>query len=227
MITETPLRNKEVTEADLNLFFDKIDSLEKHFLQEVDNYSDISNSNQHQVLFAFAVINRSISLMKGYCALANLGNYISAIPLIRLQVDNCLRFYAGQLITDFDAFYKLFLDDTPFSFIKDKNGKQMRDTYLAQKLDEHLNEEDKGIHNLYHNTSKYVHLNAQHSYLQSTAKIEEKKIETVVGYVDFYKIDQKVDFTLNMYKVSTILLKLIAEWKFLLATELINARKCL
>src|SRR6516162_1393286 len=50
-------------------------------------------------LLANAVINRSINLLRGYCDLVEKRNFICAAALLRLQLDNCLRFSAVFLVS--------------------------------------------------------------------------------------------------------------------------------
>lgn len=65
---------------------------------------------------------------------------------------------------------------------------------------------------MYTNTSGFVHLSNEHTFLQT--KIENEKISIQSGKFDFFTIDKKVDFTFNMLKASEFLLGLIQSWKF-------------
>jgi hypothetical protein len=47
---------------------------------------------------ALAVLNRSLCLLSGFATLLDSKNLISAAPLTRLQLDNCLRFFASTLV---------------------------------------------------------------------------------------------------------------------------------
>ncbi|RLT69347.1 hypothetical protein D7V92_11160 [Parabacteroides sp. CH2-D42-20] len=48
-------------------------------------------------LMASAIANRAIALNQGFTILVQENNYLCALPLIRMQLDNCLRFYATVL----------------------------------------------------------------------------------------------------------------------------------
>jgi hypothetical protein len=48
-------------------------------------------------LLAVAAMNRSLCLISGFRTLIASKNFISAAPLLRLQIDNCLRFFAAEL----------------------------------------------------------------------------------------------------------------------------------
>ena len=55
-------------------------------------------------LIALPVLNRSTRLVSGFTTLIREENYLCAIPLIRLQLDNSLRFYATFLVSSIDTF---------------------------------------------------------------------------------------------------------------------------
>lgn len=207
-------RAKNVTEEDLNKVFDNLGKLEIAFLNEAKLFFKIGGQNGHihtMDLFTSAIINRSISLMRGFVTLAKDNNYISAVPLIRIQLDNCLRFYAATLVTDYNEFFIEYLKGTHIRNLKDSTGAKMTDTHLVTALDKLF----PGVHNLYINSSGHVHFSNEHSFLQTTlVSDKERTIGTRIGYYDFYAIDKKVDFAYNMFKTSEILLDLTRSWKF-------------
>ena len=109
-------RNKDVTEDDLKNIFENFVKLEKLFIKEAKLFLQIGGETGHlhtMDLFISAIINRAISLMRGFKTLADYNNYISAAPLIRIQVDYCLRFYAATLVTDYNDFFIEYLRGTP------------------------------------------------------------------------------------------------------------------
>lgn len=206
-------RKIDVTDDDLQILFKNLTTLEVAFINEAKLFFSVGgiNGNLHTMdLFCSAIVNRSISLKRGFISLAKENNYICAIPLIRMQIDNCLRFYASTLVVDYNHFFIEYLKGTHIRKLKDASGQSMTDRYLLEKLDKNV---FQGILNLYQNTSSHIHLSNEHSFLQ-TKLIENKErtIGTRIGFYDFYSIDQKVDFAYNMYMVSELLLKLIHSW---------------
>lgn len=208
-------RTKDVTEDDLKSIFENFDKLEKLFIKEAKLFLQIGGETGHlhtMDLFISAIINRAISLMRGFRTLADENNYISAVPLIRIQVDNCLRFYAATLVADYNEFFIEYLKGTHIRNMKDASGEKMTDNYLVTKFDKEL---FPGIHNLYINTSGHIHLSNEHSFLQTEIVQEkERTISTRIGHFDFFAIDEKVDFAFNMFKASEFLLSLTKSWKF-------------
>ena len=81
---------------------------------------------------AVPVSNRALSLAAAYVTLANAGNYLTAVSLIRLQLDNALRFFATTLVADSDDFALHFLDGKAIRDYSDARGKKLTDNYLAQ-----------------------------------------------------------------------------------------------
>jgi hypothetical protein len=204
-------RNKDVTDEDLKVNFKRLQQLEDLFLDEAKIFLQLGKQLYSMDLYISAIINRSISFMKGFEQLANENNYITAVPIIRMQLDNCLRFYAATIVSDYNTFFIEYLKGVHIRTLKDSNNKKMTDAYLVEKLDKVY----PGIHNLYNNASGYVHLSNEHSFLQTEIiKDKERTIGTRIGHYDFYALDQKVDFVFNMYKASEILLDLVRSWKF-------------
>ena len=216
-------RDTNVTEENLNSVFSNLEILEELLFKEPQIYLKVGGSKKgdgslHTMdLYTSAVINRGIALIKGFTILAKSNNYISAVPLIRLQVDNCLRFYAATLVSDYNDFFSKYLSGEHIGNLKDISGKKMTDNYLAKKLDREI---FSGILNLYKNTSGYIHLSNEHSFLQTEIiSNKEMTIRTKIGNIDFFKIDQKVDFAFNMFKASEFLLKMVQSWKYQKAKE--------
>lgn len=210
-------RDKNVNEEDLNSIFSNLSVLEKKFINESKLFLSVGGENGtgsiHTMdLFISGIVNRAISLIHGYLLLAKDNNYISAVPLIRIQLDNCLRFYASTIVTDYNDFFLKYLAGEHIGNLVDAKGKIMSDTYLAKQLDKNVK---PGIRNLYRNTSGHIHLSNEHSFLQ-TEIVEEKErtIRTKIGNFDFFEIDKKVDFSYNFFVATELLLKLVSSWKY-------------
>lgn len=210
-------RNKDVSDEDLKQIFSNLHVLEKRFIEESKLFLSVGGekgkgSIHTMDLFISGIVNRAISLIHGYILLAKDKNYISAVPLIRIQLDNCLRFYAATLVTDYNDFFLKYLGGEHIGNLKDSKGKRMTDTYLAKQLDKNIM---PGILNLYKNTSGHIHLSNEHSFLQTEiVKESERTIRTEIGKMDFFKIDEEVDFSYNMFVATNLLLKLVSSWKY-------------
>jgi hypothetical protein len=129
---------------------------------------------------AQAVLNRSLNLVEGFVTLAQQRNLICCGALLRLQLDNCLRFYAVYLVKDPHDFAMQVFGGTPIKKFKDKSGKLMTDTYLAQKL----NEKYPWVLNVYKRTSGYIHLSETHifnTFLESSKDDGTQEMGICIG----------------------------------------------
>jgi hypothetical protein len=208
--------NKDVSMEDYESIVSAIRGLEGKYLKEAKKYISIGRNEENGSLFTMdffvsAVVNRSISNMRGYLTLIEENNYIAAIPLIRLQIDNCLAIYAAATVSDYDEFFMEFLKGTHIRNMKDSKNKNMTETYLSKECDKNV---APGIRNLYKNTSGYIHMSNNYTFLHTTGEPdgEDMKLQTKIGYLDFYELYQNVDFCYNMYKASEILLTLVKSW---------------
>lgn len=203
-----------VTTEDLDQVFGNLAKLEKLFMREAKQFLQIEEPKGKIFttdLYVSAIVNRAISLMLGFKTLAHQNNYICAVPLIRIQIDNCMRLLAVTLVKSEEAFFMEYLKGTHIRNIEDASGQKMTDHYLVTRLDKEV---FPGIHNLYINTSGYIHLSNEHSFLQTElSKEEERTILTRIGHYDFFAIDEKVDFAFNMFKASEFLLTLVKSWR--------------
>ena len=105
---------------------------------------------------------RSLSLTRGFCSLLEQRNFIAAAPLVRLALDNCLRFYAAYLVSDPHKFAFAVMGGTPVNKLSSRDGKRLTDRYLVQKLSEEIRW--LKVKDLYEHSSGYVHLSDKHLF---------------------------------------------------------------
>src|SRR6516162_5203015 len=86
-----------------------------HFLYETHK------KPTHCQIFVAAALNRSISLVHGFCTLIP-DNYISAASLVRLQLDSAVRFTALWLVEDREEFAKNVSSGQQINRVKDRDG---------------------------------------------------------------------------------------------------------
>lgn len=114
-------------------------------------------------LLLAAVAGRALSLCDGYVALARLGHYTTSMCLVRLQLDSCLRLYAGELVEDRGALVGRIAEGGRLDQMRDKRGKFMRDRYLMEQLAK----EYIWVETIYETTSGFVHFSGDHVALIS------------------------------------------------------------
>ena len=111
-------------------------------------------------LLAIPTLNRSLCLMKGFIELIKQKNFLSAAPLIRLQLDNALRFYAAWLTPNPHDFAFNVFKGTSVRDQNDRNNKRMTDRYLVKSLAQ----EYPWIEKVYEHTCGFIHLSEKHIF---------------------------------------------------------------
>lgn len=196
----------------LNSYIIKLENFEKEFINSSKRLLLAGNQKIFDLdLFAGAVSNRAISLIKGFVSLAKENNYLCAIPLIRMQLDNSLRFYASSLVTDTSSFFKHYSSGKAIRDYKSFEGKNLTDTYLTRKLETQFS----GIIKLYKDTSGHIHLSDTHLFATTSVgkNKTDRKIKVRIGGYDIYSLDSKIDFISTMYEVSKIVIIVLEGWK--------------
>ncbi|HXU35190.1 MAG TPA: hypothetical protein VN937_02420 [Blastocatellia bacterium] len=188
-----------------------------HFLEESRNshyriveVMHVSEGFSLLDMFAWMVLKRSISLVYGFVALIRAKNLISAAPLVRLQIDNLLRFRAAFLVADSDEFIHSILSGTPIRRLKDIDEKPMTDAYLQQKF----LPEYPWIQEMYKKTSGYIHLSEEHFF--NTVRASGKGEGAIEAYIgpDDRMVSSEIysEAVETMILITNSLLTYMAEW---------------
>lgn len=187
-----------------------ITRFEQSFLQ-LPGYLVKQDDEDHGYLYPLlmASCKRSASLATSFVLLARANQYMVAAALIRMQLDNALRFYAGLIVKDKEAFHSHFLLGTQsIGDMKDIDGNLMKDWYLKKKLNSML----PGITKIYDETSGYVHLSSAH--FNKHVKFSEKtdtsfEIEFSMSGDDEISNNLKFELVEKMYSVCGIVIGVI------------------
>lgn len=199
-------------EIKLAQYINKLSTTHVNFTKLGDDIFQANSQSRYVIdSLAFAVINRSIQLTQGYITLVNTNNYIAAIPLIRLQLDNALRFFAINLVTDANDFVFYFMDGKPVNRYESYTGEKLSDNYLATKMDA----VSPGVLRLYKETCEYIHLSKQHVHASKYFDKGEVKlfVMDVDHPIDAFGLEAKVNFALNMLAVVKLVLIVLDRWK--------------
>jgi hypothetical protein len=189
-----------------------LDRFEDEFIRSAERILNAGGGKMYTLdLLSTAVSNRALQLSRGFSSLAKDENYISAIPLIRLQLDNALRFFAFTLVPDYNDLFSYYLEGKPINKYKDAKKQQLSDNYLATALDKHF----PGTLNLYRETSGYIHLSERHFLAATGIKDKQKRsIQTVVGpRSNNFSEDDKIGFISTMIEVSKLVIIVLEQWK--------------
>ena len=161
---------------------------------------------------AAAVLNRSLALIEGFCLLIEADNLIAAAPLLRLQVDNCIRFSAAWLVEQPHEFAMEVLRGTPIRKLRDRSKQPMTDRYLVQKL----LPEAPWIESVYDQTSGYVHLSDKHIFnAMRSSEAEGIDVTLQIGSRDGFTSDEPyIEATLAFIEATQLLMKYMHGWGF-------------
>ncbi len=143
-------------------------------------------------LIALTVLNRSVVLIKGFVQITASGGYMCAAGILRMQLDNLLRFNGIALMADPHEIATKIYEGQELRKIKDDLGKPMNDARL-QEIFAIKNPWAKEIYKL---ASGYVHFSREHIAWFLTASPE-----TASGTRNFC-IDEDEKYVDDSYKAS-------------------------
>lgn len=161
-------------------------------------------------LLAVSVAKRSISLVSGFTTMIKEENFICAAPLLRLQLDNALRFFAAFLVEDPHELAKGCIDGVPIKNFKDRKTKEkLTDAYLVKKLGEF----HEWIADVYKDTSGYIHLSEKHFYNAFGKKDEAAKFGFAIGEKDqFIGEKERFEAVYLMFQLTSLVLWTLNNW---------------
>lgn len=104
-------------------------------------------------LMGISVSKRSMSLIKGFTEMIRQENFICAAPMLRMQLDNSLRFYAAFLVEDPHELARNFAEGQSIRNFREKGTNQkLTDRLLVERLSEHY----PWIAEVYNKMSGYI-----------------------------------------------------------------------
>jgi hypothetical protein len=113
-------------------------------------------------------LKRTLALSAGFRGHIRDRNFTCAAALTRLQLDTALRLYAGSLYKDSEEYARAVLEGKRIDKLKDKHGKKLTDSYLAEKLSEKY----PWVKKVYETLCDFIHLSNRH-FFTSIAKTSD------------------------------------------------------
>lgn len=161
-------------------------------------------------LIVEALLNRSLNLVDAIINLINQWNFISAAPLLRLQIDNLLKLIHLALNENREEICLKILKGIRFDKIKDTNGKFLKDIYLREQAKQLYPWLDK----VYEETSKLIHFSEKHCYSTITSiNNKNRTIEYFFGVGSPHWPKKEIENFLDaLLCVNDELLKVIKGW---------------
>ena len=150
--------------------FDELSALNKELLSLAGRVAKADEGNVFAVdLMTMAVVNRALELSEGFKLLIKNELFLCAAPLLRLQLDNLLRYSAVWLVEKPHEFCMEVFKGTPIKKLKDASGKKMKDYYLVEKLSHEI----RWIKSVYEKTCGYVHFSEEHFHKIITSAADD------------------------------------------------------
>lgn len=206
-------QNKKTVNDDKGLkdLLEQINILQNSFLSTSKTIMEAAHSSIHPLdYFALSVIDRAISLNKGFKTLIEADNMSSAVCLVRLQLDNLIRYYALLICDNPEKFMAHVLAGKPLNEYKE-NDKKFTDSFLARKLDAKY----PNSYALYKHLCNYIHYGFTHIdyiFREKEEKSEKSSHRVVIGDSNNFNTKQVIDYVENLLFISAILLKLMKTW---------------
>ena len=192
-----------------------LDALDTLFEEHQSAGQSLFDSCQAEVFpcdaLVFAVLDRSLGLIKGFKVLMQNGGYSSAVVLVRMQLDSVLRLYGVISSGDAHHFAERVMHGVPLRDLKDKSGKKMTDRRLVDEFKKLAPWCDA----LYSHCSGYIHLSSSHiAYFLGRSKPTSEGHQTfAIGDEDEHVSDVGKQRLIEAFSATTrALLKLTNAW---------------
>lgn len=159
----------------------------------------------------FAVLERSLNLLKGFHLLLSNGGYTPGVGLLRMQLDNVLRFHGIVKSADPHAVANSIFHGVSLRTLKDRSGKKMTDARLVELL----SSENPWVDHVYNLACSYIHLSDQHihHFLLRSKKGDAGVRDINIGDEDAHVEHQhKVQLIKAFTVVTRGVLELIRQW---------------
>lgn len=88
------------TKKAMKKYINSLEESKEYFIGLVVEFQNTFYEDTDYFFFMSSAIDRAMNINRGFITLTKDDNYSCAIPLMRLMIDNCLRFWAINLVED-------------------------------------------------------------------------------------------------------------------------------
>lgn len=165
-------------------------------------------------LMAQATINRTLHFIPAFSHCVETRNFFVAAPLLRMQLDSCLRFSAAWIVDDCQAYAGKILSGVEARKIKDANGNRLTDAYLVSTM----SIDHPWVESVYKSCSGVVHLSRSHIVSMMTERAEkpnEGRFTIALGFGTVVLEDERyIEAVEGFIATVDVLLDLLKGWRF-------------
>lgn len=187
------------------------------FVSVLDAISDtrhlVSSEYKMRRSFTITTVVAAVEVYEGFKTLCQAKNYLCAIQLIRVQIDNCLMVYASLIMKNQKTFFDHYERGTDINKLKIE-GKPLTTNFLLTGLEERY----YGLTSIYREGCKWVHPTSKRAdifCIDSPTSNPPVSILAYKGkeYMNNNKLAEELidDLCTDMYYVNDILLELLNE----------------
>ena len=161
-------------------YINSLEESKEYYMGLVVEFQNTFYDNTDYFFFMSSAINRAMNINRGFITLTKDDNYSCAIPLMRLMIDNCMRFWGITLVDDKHEYIRVWGSGERISSIKDRNGYKLSDKHLSECFALLY----RGVDKTYNDACAFVHFSEQNLYI--TAKVDKQKERRVDLRIDGY-----------------------------------------
>ncbi|MDM1137214.1 MULTISPECIES: hypothetical protein [unclassified Empedobacter] len=197
----------EINKEELNDLVDKLYLLTedyKNLAKEIFKYKAMKVD-----FIALSILNRAMSINEGFRLLFQENNFYSATHLIRIQMDNLIR-YNSILVAKDDSYIDYILDGKEIRKFRDSIlKKNFNDAYLVEQISKKFPE----IKILYKKYCGFIHFSNEHlERIKTFPNIENVKFRVEIGNFENYSHQEKVEIVSDMITISLFIFNQINYW---------------
>ena len=193
----------------------RLDSTEKTLLEMAVKIVEAYGGAVYPLdLMAQATINRTLHFIPAFTHCVETRNFFVAAPLLRMQLDSCLRFSAAWIVNDCQTYASKILSGVEARKIKDAKGNRLTDAYLVSTM----SIDYPWIESVYKSCSGFVHLSRAHIVSMLTEKADqpaEGRFTIALGFGTVVLDDERYIEAVEGFNATIgVLIDLLKGWHF-------------
>jgi len=152
-------------------YINSLEESKEYYMRLVVEFQVVYYDNTDYFFFMTSAIDRAMNINRGFITLTKDDNYSCAIPLMRLMIDNCLRFWAISLVDDRHEYIRVWGSGEKIRSMKDRSGNKLTDKFLSESFALLY----RGVDKTYNDACAFVHFSEQNLYITAKASMQKER----------------------------------------------------
>ena len=187
-------------------YINNLEESKEYYMGLVVEFQNTFYDNTDYFFFMSSAINRAMNINRGFITLTKDDNYSCAIPLMRLMIDNCMRFWGITLVDDKHEYIRVWGSGERISSIKDRNGYKLSDKHLSECFALLY----RGVDKTYNDACAFVHFSEQNLYITAIVdKQKERRVDLRIDGYDHFPENTKNNIDKWMLYLNNVLIDTI------------------